>query len=228
MNKALQCFAVAAFFAARIYSGEMCSEECLLATSNQWGTAVREHRSSIYSAIADIATNENGEACLRQWYECMSSYPTADISTPSGRVWKAEQSMLLLMYGDTTAISSSTNCWFAAADCMGRLRCLERPGLESEIAQYRENNCTNENQEVYLQQMSAYDNLVEEQRVLKEMESNILRVVTNSFPNHIFPLLFVRQCHELNSNVLSRARLRVDEMAVLEGLAERIGQASGE
>lgn len=228
MNRILLCFALVAFPASSIYSEESCFAECLMATSNQWGMVVREHRSSIYSAIADIATNENGEACLRQWYECMSSYPTTDISTPSGRVWKAEQSMLLMMYGDTTAISSSTNCWFAAADCMGRLRCLERPGLESEIAQYRENNCTNENQEVYLQQMSAYDNLVEEQRVLKEMESNILRVVTNSFPNHIFPLLFVRQCHELNSNVLSRARLRVDEMAVLEGLAERIGQASGE
>jgi len=225
MNKTLLCFAIAAFSVVRIYSEDLCSAECLLATSNQWGTTVREHRSSIYSAIAGVVTNENGEACLRQWYERMSSYPTADISTPSGRLWKVEQSMLLMMFGDTKAIASSTNCWFAVADCMGRLRCLERPGLESEIAQFCQNNVTNENQEAYLQQMSAYDCLREEQRILNVMESNVLRAVTNSFPNQIFPSLLAQHCHELNSNVLSRAQLKVDEMAVLEDLAGRIGQS---
>ena len=228
MNRTMQIMALCVFAALCCRAEPPSCFEVLLATSNQWGTAVRAHRASVYDAVSGISTNECGGLCLRQWYESMAAYPTAAISTPSGRLWKMEQASLLLMYGENKFVGSSTNCWLAASDCMGRLRGLERPGLEAEILQFAGSNATNANQEAYLLQMEAYDDMREEQRLLGMIEANVLRVVTNSFPRQIFPLLPVQQCHELSSNVVSRAQLNTEETAVIEGLANCIGQTMQE
>ena len=115
------------FFATTVAAATLVSQgvddmsaqlDALLATSNLWGTTVAEYGAALDAALRPL----KGQADVQcRWFVAMCGYDefpsgTSDVS------WLREKRRMVWLSLPRKTMSSSTNCWLAAASYLRRLK----------------------------------------------------------------------------------------------------------
>jgi len=189
--------------------------DVLMATSNLWGVSLHEYRESVGSALRQIGPQSEAR-CL--WFVDMCGYDEFPLSR-SDTTWLDEKRRLVIFNLRTKAVSTSTNCWLAAADFLRRikrsyvpelvelesLRVSGTPGQESldgaaSVALMSYLCDTNSN---FKSDWQCHGKL-------RTAESTLMRTVTNDFPRAILPGLAPSQRPLVISNIAERAAISQD------------------
>ena len=193
----------------------------LSALRNEWGKGCpMDFRKKVYKTVPAVLKN-GGDAEMIEWYQEVVSYPDL-IDAMGATSWMHEKVETLLGYASRPPVSTSTNCWLAAAGLFGRYRKM--------IEEAESNANIRIDFSLAKTDPKRFDELFYNRKRLKKNAWNLkcvvtplARVVTNVFPKSVLPLLPESERDKMMSEVLVRAGI-VD--ADKDLAREAIGQSS--
>ncbi len=178
--------------------------DSLYALTNQWGVAngLQQYWTSRRTIEKQLLGYEDAQAILKDWRLCMVDFIKENTSVDKS--WLREGSSELLRMSYSNLFQTSTNCWFSAADFMGKIetrrtRALKRK-QEIEAQSSKEYGFwTNQTRESNLTRNEYLD--------LDYIIAPVAFSVTNNFPKAILPTLPAEEGATLYTNILRRAGL---------------------
>ena len=189
--------------------------DVLMATSNLWGVSLHEYQVSVGSALRQVEP-QSGSRCL--WFVDVCGYDEFPLSR-SDTTWLDEKRRLMILNLRTKVVSTSTNCWLAAADFLCRIKQSYVPELVELESLRTPGNLGQESLDVaasgalmsYL--CDTNSNFKADWQChgkLRTTESTLMRMVTNDFPRAILPGLAPSQRPLVISNIAERAAIPQD------------------
>lgn len=189
----------------------------LYATTNLWGVSIGRYRDALHSSLADLEGTPGGRADIAQWFADMIA-STDDCST--NVVWLREKCLTTGLCTGLPEVSGSSNCWYAVADFLGRLKGEEKYNLDEESRIWRQANLTNEDQSAVLVGLNAFKSEKFRQREIMHAEGKLLFSITNTFPRAVLRELDEENRQTVISNVTVRAGLSAAEKAIITGIGD--------
>ena len=209
MHNSIAIFAITSL--AQLASAAVFASETntLFATSNLWGTSVSEHASAVSSAIAQVGTND---VAIQQWFVQVCRYVDFPVSAEDAS-WMSEKGRLVGECVRFPAVTQSTNCWFEAADLLGRFA-----SLESNLHFAPTNVSISTEGEWHSHILSQNADFLRFQQIRNACQQAIRETrhaVSDIFPWYILPRLTPNECMSIVSNVAERASLDPEDIGVL-------------
>jgi len=189
--------------------------DALLATSNLWGVSLYEYQEAVGNVLRQVGP-QSEIRCL--WFADMCGYNEFPLSR-SDMTWLDEKRKLMIFNLRTKVVSTSTNCWLAAADFLCRIKHSYVPELVELESLRAPGNLGHESLDgsasgalmSYLSDTNS--NFKADWQChgkLRTTESTLMRMVTNDFPRAILPGLAPSQRPLVISNIAERAAISQD------------------
>lgn len=198
-----------AFVSALFVVQAVCHAEVtrpLSSLRNEWGKgSPMDFRKKVYKTVPAVLKN-GGDAEMIEWYQEIVSYP--DLTDAMGATaWMHEKVETLLMYALRPPVSTSTNCWLAAAELLNRYRKMVREA-ESNANIKIDFPLATTDPKRFNELLNNRKRLGKNAWNLKCVTTSLSRVVTNVFPKSVLPLLPESERDKMMSGVLERSGLR--------------------
>lgn len=178
----------------------------LSALRNEWGKgSPMDFRKKVYKTVPAVLKN-GGDAEMIEWYQEIVSYPDL-IDAMGATSWMHEKVETLLGYASRPPVSTSTNCWLAAAGLFGRYRKM--------IEEAESNANIRIDFSLAKTDPKRFDELFYNRKRLRKNAWNLkcvvtplARVVTNVFPKSVLPLLPESERDKMMSEVMERSGVK--------------------
>ena len=192
-----------AFVVVPVCLGQVNPADGLFSVSNFWGrNTTGQFRQRLFEVLPDPVTNNYSEI-IRSWFLDFVSYP--DMLRETGKPhWMVEKSFLVYFFAQTPSVGSSTNCWYAAAELLGRYRGIIREA-ESNACAAASLGGQSMSAEGIQERFDHYRDLKMKAHSLKCIEPTLSNAVTNAFKSCILPLLPEGARMAVMTNVLIKA-----------------------
>ena len=177
----------------------------LSALKNEWGKGCpMDFRKKVYKTVPAVLKN-GGTAEMIEWYQEIASYPDL-IDALGATSWMHEKVETLLRYASSSPVSTSTNCWFAAAGFLSR--CHQMVSMAESNANVKVDiSLAKTDPKQFNEIFYGRKFLMKKAWNLKCVEQTLARVVTNEFPKRVLPSLPESERGKVMSEVLARAGL---------------------
>lgn len=197
-------FALLTFSAFSVGFGQADQEDDLFAVSNFWGRdTAGQFRQRLFAALPSPSTNNYSEI-MRTWFLDFVSYP--DMLQETGKpYWMVEKSFLVYFFSQTPPVGTSTNCWFAAAELLGRYREILRVAESNACDAASFGNVSGMPSSEIQRRFDLYRDLKMKAHSLKNIVPALSNAVTNAFPKCILPMVSEEDRAEMMTNVLIKA-----------------------
>ena len=193
-----------AFVVVPVCLGQVNPADGLFSVSNFWGRdTTGQFRRRLFELLPDPETNNYSEI-IRSWFLDFVSYP--DMLRETGKPhWMVEKSFLVYFFAQTPSVGSSTNCWYAAAELLGRYRGIIREAESNACAAASLGGGQSMSAEDIQERFDLYRDLKMRAHSLKCIEPTLSNAVTNAFKSSILPLLSEGERMVVMTNVLIKA-----------------------
>lgn len=193
------------FSAVSVGHGQTDQEDGLFAVSNFWGrNTTGQFRQQLFAALPSPSTNNYSEI-MRSWFLDFVSYPDLLQETEKS-YWMVEKSFLVYFFSQTPPVGTSTNCWFAAAELLGRYREILRVAESNACDAASLGNVSDMPSSEIQRRFDLYRDLKMKAHSLKNIVPALSNAVTNAFPKCILPMVPEEDRAEMMTNVLIKAR----------------------
>lgn len=197
-------FTLLTFSVVSVGFGQADQEDGLFAVSNFWGRdTTGQFRQRLFAALPSPSTNNYSEI-MRTWFLDFVSYP--DILQETEKpYWMVEKSFLVYFFSQTPPVGTSTNCWYAAAELLGRYREILQVAESNACAAASLGNVSGITSSEIQQRFDLYRELRMKAHSLKNIVPALSNAVTNAFPKCILPTVPENGRASMLTNVFKKA-----------------------
>ena len=191
----------------------------LSALRDEWGKgSPMDFRRKVYKTVPAVLKNGR-DAEMIEWYQEIVSYPDL-IDALGATSWMHEKVETLLVYALRPPVSTSTNCWLAAAGLLCRYRKMVEEA-ESNANMKIDFTLATTDPKRYDELFCNRKRLQKNAWNLKCVATTLTRVVTNEFPKSVLPTLSESERDKMMSEVLERSGLKAANEDVGDSLIAR-------